>query len=132
MAEQISRKKLRRLRQPTQTVRERAERAAEPKKNRRLYIRLPFGSVIKRFLSRLGRLKFWKPLKATFRFLGRVLIPPYIRHSVYELRQVAWPNRRQTLQLTTAVIMFALVFGVIVAVFDTGLDKVFKELIIKR
>jgi preprotein translocase SecE subunit len=44
---------------------------------------------------------------------------------------VEWPNGKQTRALTAAVILFSVVFGVIVAAFDYGLDKLFKEVIIK-
>jgi preprotein translocase SecE subunit len=46
---------------------------------------------------------------------------------VGELRQVTWPDRKQSRQLTLAVVMFATVFGIVVAILDYGLDKAFKK-----
>jgi preprotein translocase SecE subunit len=66
-----------------------------------------------------------------FRILGRILYPSYFRNSFRELKQVTWPGRRESLRLTSAVLAFAIVFGAIVALVDFGLDKLFKELILK-
>ncbi len=66
------------------------------------------------------------------RFISRFIIPPYFRNSWKELRQVTWPNRKQTRQLTIAVIIFAVLFGIIVALTDYGLDKLFKKVILKQ
>lgn len=79
----------------------------------------------------LAQLHIWKPFKIAGRFIGRLLLPPYIRNSFKELRMVTWPNRRQTLQLTSAVIIFSVVFGIVVALFDFGLDKLFKQVILR-
>ena len=130
MAQEQSKKKVRRLR-PAETMRERAERATEPKQ-RRIRVRLPFGDAIMRFFGRVGKLKLWKPFVFAGRFLNRFLVPPYLRNSWRELRQVTWPDRKQSRQLTVAVILFSLIFGVLVTVFDYGLDKVFKAIILKR
>jgi preprotein translocase SecE subunit len=59
------------------------------------------------------------------------LYPSYFRNSFRELKQVTWPGRRESLRLTSAVLAFAIVFGAIVALVDFGLDKLFKELILK-
>jgi len=75
---------------------------------------------------------------APLRFVGRGLrkisrytVPPYFRNSWRELRQVTWPKGKESAQLTLAVILFAAVFGAIVFGVDTGLDKVFKQVLIK-
>jgi len=47
------------------------------------------------------------------------------------LRQVTWPNRKESRQLTLAVILFAVIFGAMVTVLDYGLDKVFKQVLLK-
>ncbi len=127
MADEVSKKKQRRLRPSTETMRERAERNATQKPKRRLHIKLP----LKGIFGRIGRMRLWRPVKFAGRFLAHFLIPPYLRSSWTEVRQVTWPNRKQTRQLTTAVILFSLVFGLIVAVFDYGLDKLFKQVILK-
>ena len=68
-----------------------------------------------------------------FKFLRflRFIIPPYFRNSWKELKQVTWPNRKETRQLTVAVFIFAIAFGILVAVTDYGLDKIFKKVLLK-
>lgn len=63
--------------------------------------------------------------------VGRFLVPKYFRNSWAELRQVTWPDRMQTVRLTFAVIAFATVFGVVIAIVDFGLDKLFREVLLK-
>lgn len=62
--------------------------------------------------------------------VGRFIIPKYFRNSWQELRQVSWPDRRQTVRLTFAVMAFATVFGIAIAIVDYGLDKLFRELLL--
>jgi preprotein translocase SecE subunit len=69
-----------------------------------------------------------------FKVLSRILnffIPRYIINSWKELRQVTWPNRRETWRLTGAVIIFAIIFGGLVAALDKVLDVLFKNLVLK-
>lgn len=66
-----------------------------------------------------------------FRLIGRILLPVYLRNSFRELKLVAWPNRRQSRDLTFAVLAFATVFGAVVALVDYGLDKLFKDILLK-
>lgn len=133
MSDAPQKKSGRRLRPAPQTMRERAERAAnksqKPKTNRFAWLsRL---AVIGKPFQKLGRLKIWKPFRVAGRILGRILLPRYIRNSFRELRQVTWPTRGQTFQLTTAVILFSVIFGLVVALFDFGLDKLFKQVILR-
>lgn len=67
------------------------------------------------------------------RFLNkrRRFIPSYFRNAFKEIRQVVWPNRKETTQLTVAVFIFAIIFGFLVTVTDYGLDKLFKKVLIK-
>ena len=81
--------------------------------------------LIGRLFRPLGRFRF-------FRAIGYVLMPPYLRNSWRELRQVDWPNGRQTRQLTFAVIIFSVIFGLIAAGVDWGLDKVFRTLVLHK
>jgi preprotein translocase SecE subunit len=120
-------KKKRRIRPAsTETLRERTEKAqlqanAEPKPKRlkgaRAFVRGFFVPI--RFT--------WRPIK----WLGRHLIPRYFRNSFKELRLVTWPGRKQSRQLTQAVILFAIVFAVFISLLDFGLDKVFKRILLK-
>jgi preprotein translocase SecE subunit len=59
------------------------------------------------------------------------LVPRYFVNSWREVRQVSWPNRRETWRLTAAVFIFAIVFGSLVALVDKGLDEIFKKVILK-
>lgn len=121
----------RRMVKKAETVREKTEKSALPKPEKKIgilrltlgYIAAPF-KWIGRKLAKLGRFK-------PFRILGRILWPTYFRNSWKELRQVTWPTRRETWQLTLAVIIFSVIFGVLVAGVDFGLDKGFKQLILK-
>ena len=66
------------------------------------------------------------------RFLNkrRKLTPTYFREAWRELRLVTWPGRRETWKLTLAVFVFATAFGIVIAITDYGLDKVFKRIIL--
>ncbi|HEX8762654.1 MAG TPA: preprotein translocase subunit SecE, partial [Candidatus Saccharimonadales bacterium] len=66
-----------------------------------------------------------------FRIIGLILVPPYFRNSWKELRQVTWPTFPVSLRLTFAVIIFAVVFGLFVALLDFGLGKLFKQVLLK-
>lgn len=61
----------------------------------------------------------------------RTIIPKYLRESWSELKQVNWPNRKQTISLTFAVFVFAIIFGIIVAIIDSGLNQLFKQLLLQ-
>ena len=65
-------------------------------------------------------------------WLGSKLVPTYFKNSFKELKLVTWPNRKESRQLTSAVIIFAVVLSLIVALIDLGLDKVFKKVILKQ
>lgn len=124
-----SSKPKRRLRTAPETVRERATKAqeadAKPKRSRKpskIFAPLrPIGRALRKF----GNLK-------PVRFIGRILLPGYFRNSWHELRLVTWPSRRESRRLTTAVMIFAIVFGVLIALVDYGLDKAFKKVILKQ
>jgi preprotein translocase SecE subunit len=71
------------------------------------------------------------PVRAAGRVLSAVLLLGYFKRSWQELRQVEWPNRKDTTKLTFAVFVFAVVFSLIIAATDYGLDKVFRKVLIK-
>lgn len=66
------------------------------------------------------------------RFLNkrRHFMPRYFSDAWGELKQVTWPTRKETWKLTLAVFMFAIIFGLLVALVDFGLDKLFKKVIL--
>ena len=93
--------------------------------------------VVGRFLSKLAHpFKFLlapfktKPARFIGRILNKVLLINYFMSAWKELRQVTWPGRKETRQLTLAVFVFATVFGLMVTLTDYGLDKVFKKVIL--
>jgi len=82
-------------------------------------------------LKQIGHgLRWFFNLKAVG-FIGRIVGLKYLAGSWQELRQVTWPTRREGRRLTTAVIIFAVIFGALIAVVDFGLDKLFKQLLLK-
>lgn len=82
-------------------------------------------------LKQIGHgLRWFFQLKAV-RFIGRILGLRFIRSSWRELKLVTWPTRREGRRLTTAVVLFSVVFGALIAVVDYGLDKLFKQLLLK-
>jgi preprotein translocase SecE subunit len=128
VAEQSDKTK-RRIVKKAETVREKAEKAAESSNQpRRLHATkrrasAPFRAAGKG-LAKLGKFK-------PFRIIGLILVPPYFRNSWRELRQVTWLKPKESFRLTYAVIAFAAIFGALVALLDFGLDKVFKEVLLK-
>lgn len=134
-----SAKTKRRVKDP-ETFRQKVVKAAEdsgkPKRVRRIgnastsvasKVWVPFG----KFFGAIGRSKFFKPFKRPLRFIGRILLPSYIRTSWEQLRLVTWPSFRLSLRLTWAVLIFAVIFAAIVAAIDYGLDKLFREILLK-
>ena len=93
--------------------------------------------AVGRFLSKLAHpFKFLlapfrtKPARFVGRILNKVLLINYFMSAWKELKQVTWPGRKETRQLTLAVFVFATVFGLMVTLTDYGLDKVFKKVIL--
>lgn len=126
----------------SETIRERAAKAGSNKKPRRL--KRTSKSVAKRF-NLFGKLLYklakplsflaiplkLKPVRLLGRTLSKILLFSYFAGSWRELKQVVWPNRKETIKLTTAVFMFAIFFAGIIAAADYVLDKLFKQLILK-
>jgi preprotein translocase SecE subunit len=125
-----------RIRKSAPTVRQRQEAAQakveEPKPKR---LRGILGKLVSPFKkARLSERKVFqaigRPLRPLKRPLGW-LVPRYFVNSWRELRQVHWPNRRETWRLTLAVFIFAVVFGALVAGVDKSLDELFKKVVLK-
>jgi preprotein translocase SecE subunit len=88
-----------------------------------------FQSVRKVVRRTFSPLRFMlKPL----RWIGKHLVPKYFKNSYAELKLVTWTPRKESRQLTTAVILFAIVLGFSVTLVDYGLDKVFKKVVLKQ
>lgn len=133
-SEQSSKRPKRRVR-AVETVREQREKqqAGDHKPKRRRIRKLfrwmatPFHKIA---AWSFWQSKAWKPFRFIGKVLSYVLFIQYIRHSFKELKQVTWPNWKLSWRLTWAVLVFSVFFGVIVAIVDFGLDKLFKQLIL--
>jgi preprotein translocase SecE subunit len=139
VAESESSNKKRQVRDP-ETFRERAIKAtAESEKPTRSHtIRRAPGRILRpvtsptgRFLRRLFSVQPFKTVGWIGVWIGRILVPRYVRNSWRELKLVTWPDWKQSRQLTFAVLAFAIVFGAVIALVDYGLDKVFKQILLK-
>jgi preprotein translocase subunit SecE len=136
---EAEKKTKRRVKNP-ETFRERASKAADTPSKPSWFSRVKsgLGSVLSRVFSPIGsflHFVFYRQpfliLRKPLRIIGHILLPKYIRNSWRELKQVTWPTFRQSRQLTIAVILFAAVFGALIAVVDYGLDKLFRHLLLK-
>lgn len=133
MADGSSDRRRPRIRKTAPTVREQIEDAAKKKQaepeQRNQATRKPSSSLGKALKTLL------RPLSPLGRALAKILgwmMPRYFINAWRELRQVTWPNRRETWRLTGAVFVFAVVFGALVAIVDKGLDEFFKKVILKQ
>ncbi len=120
----------RRLVKKAETVREKAEKASseDSKQPRRLHATKRRISTPFRLIGRFGK---WLGKFRIFHIISLIIVPPYFRNSWRELRQVTWLKPKESLRLTYAVFAFAAIFGTLVAVVDYGLDKVFKQVLLK-
>jgi preprotein translocase subunit SecE len=82
-------------------------------------------------LKQIGHALRWFFRLRIMRFIGRILGIRFIRNSWRELKFVTWPTRREGLRLTSAVIVFSVIFSILLAGVDYGLDKLFKHLLLK-
>ena len=114
-----------------QTLRQRTQTGTMGKPTRQISRSRGAASNLVNFLSR----EYYLPLPDTRigRFLNkkRHIFPLYFRESARELKQVSWPSRKETWKLTLAVFIFAIIFGLLAAVVDFGLDKLFRKVILK-
>jgi preprotein translocase SecE subunit len=128
VAEEPEAKKSKRRVKNPETFRQQALKAASeankpvrPSRIKKVWAPFRFIGRFFRFLNR------FTPL----RILGLILFPPYFRNSWKELQQVTWPTFKQSLRLTWAVLLFAIIFGASVAAVDYGLEAVFKRILLK-
>jgi preprotein translocase SecE subunit len=54
----------------------------------------------------------------------------YIKGAWSELRQVKWPGRKASIQLTFAVVLFTLVMTGFIVLLDTGFEALVKRIIL--
>lgn len=118
----------------TETVRERTTKSNVEKPKR---IRSTAGKVIRPVghMRRIGKREYHLPLPDNK--VGKVLkkrvrfVPSFLIGAFSEIRQVVWPNFRETIRLTIAVFVFAIIFAIFVGLLDFALDKAFREFILK-
>ncbi len=118
------------------TLREQAQKKQDDKpKQRRIRAGAKHASKPFKAAAKVGKKEYYLPLpdNKTGKFLNkrRRITPKYFVEAWKELRLVTWPNRKETTKLTLAVVIFAISFGVVVAVVDYGLDKIFRSLLLK-
>jgi preprotein translocase SecE subunit len=82
-------------------------------------------------LKQIGHGLRWVFRTRIMRFLGLITGIRYVHASWQELKFVTWPSRHEGFRLTSAVVMFAVVFAVVMSGVDYGLDKLFKQLLLK-
>jgi preprotein translocase SecE subunit len=125
----------RRLKAPAETVRERqtsAQTKTQKSSGRVSRALRPLGWPFRKIggLS-IWQSKAWKPFRFLGKWIGLIVVPPYVRNSFRELKLVTWPDWKQSWRLTFAVLAFSAVFGAFIAGVDYGLDKLFKEVLLK-
>jgi preprotein translocase SecE subunit len=143
VAETAKNNRKRKVKNP-ETFRERAIKAADdsgkPTKKHQIRstgsrvvtpVTRPIGKGTKFVFHRKPFIFIGKVLGKIFRSIGKILLPRYIRNSWKELKLVTWPSWQQSRQLTFAVIIFATVFGAVIAAVDFGLDKLFRYILLK-
>lgn len=117
-----------------QTVRERSAKGTveKPKRIRKTAgkVTLPLGAARK-----IGKKEYHLPLpdnKAGKVLKKRVrIVPKFLSEAFAEVKQVTWPNKKDTIRLTMAVFIFAVIFATIVGLLDYGLGEIFKRLFVK-
>lgn len=125
----------RRVKNP-ETFREKAMKAAADSDKPTKAGQLKAGSAkatgpLRRSVRKVAGSKPLRPLHKPARIFGKVVVPPYFRNSWAELKLVTWPNWQQSRRLTTAVLVFAVIFGAAIAGVDWGLDKLFRNILLK-
>ena len=139
MSDEPPKKAIRQVRNP-ETFRERAIKAAEvsdqPGRADRLKsaggkLTSPLLKPIGRTASNVARLKVFRWLRKPLSLIGKLIFPVYLRNSWRELRLVTWPGWKESRRLTYAVLIFAIIFGTVIALVDYGLDTVFKHILLK-
>lgn len=126
---QPSKPQAKRLVKNPETFRERALKAneEEAKPNRASAAKRATGKLATPAAKPFRKAAKSKPLRA----VGKVILPAYIRNSWLELKKVTWPTWQQSRKLTTAVLIFALIFGVLIAGVDWVLDRIFRDFILR-
>jgi preprotein translocase SecE subunit len=127
--------KKRRVKNP-ETFRERAQKATEAESQPKSAARIKqagsqAAGPVRRRAGAAYNSKPLAPLRKILSVIGKIIFPKYFRQSWQELKLVTWPSLKEGRRLTFAVLVFAVVFGAVIAGVDWGLDKVFQQLLLK-
>ena len=118
----------------TKTLRQTAQANSDNKGKRSLKQSAKKLATPFKHAKKIGKKEYYIPLPkhkfSTFLNKKRRVTPGYFRSSWKEVKEVTWPDRKTTAKLTVAVLAFATVFGVAIAIVDYGLDKIFKALLL--
>jgi preprotein translocase SecE subunit len=108
------------------TVRERAEKAIEDasKPNKKEVTENTSENKKRKLLKKKAKTEKPKKDKKPRRFH---IIPKFIRLAFREIRLVTWPDARTTFKLSTAVIIFATIFAILISLVDYGFGKIFQK-----
>lgn len=132
--------KPKRLVKNPETFRERALKAGEDSDKPKRLARLkgasgqaasPVAQPAAKAFAKIFAVQPFPLIGKLLKLVGKIILPVYFRRSWQELRLVTWPTWKQSRQLTYAVLIFAVIFGALIAVVDYGLDKVFKDVLLK-
>ncbi len=139
MAEEKNKPK--RLLKNPETFREKAAKAQSKEPNKKGIVRRGFIWLfsklailfrpLKKLVIKFKKTRVAKFLKKPLKFLAKILFLTYIAQSFHELKKVTWPKWKQSRSLTVAVLIFAIVFGALIASVDYGLDKLFRSILLK-
>jgi preprotein translocase SecE subunit len=137
MPDKTSKPSRKRTLKNAESFRERALKASNEKADkskgksgRRNYIKRLLRPIVKP-LKKVFKNKIVQKILRPIKFIGRFILPKYFRDSFKELKQVTWPSLNESRRLTTAVIIFAVIFGATVALVDYGLGQLFKNILLK-
>ena len=122
-----------------ETVRERNDKAAakaeaDSSKVKKRPVRRVASTVAKPFRSParvVARPFKVRPVRFVFRWIGLILWPRYFRNAFKELKLVTWPTRKDTWKLTLAVLVFAIIFGILATLTDYGLEKLIRRIVFR-
>lgn len=85
-----------------------------------------FGQTVRK----IARSRVFAPVRFLWRVLKKILLVDYFKGSWEEIKLVVWPNNKTTWRLTFAVILFAIIFGLVIAGLDWVFERVFREIIL--
>ncbi|HEV2412287.1 MAG TPA: preprotein translocase subunit SecE, partial [Candidatus Saccharimonadales bacterium] len=74
----------------------------------------------------IGKVLYYPRLVLRFIFWPLRPFGRYFKGAWQELKEVTWPNRKMSIQLTLAVIVFTLLLSAVIAALDFGFEQLVK------